>query len=212
MIKIKKRGAPPLGGGEVYFRCPVVRKFIPVELINQGKVRRVRGLAWATKCSSQMCNRMVTAARGIFNHFLADVYIYTDHYSGKESGLSAGYGMTLVVESTTGVILSAEMCARKGDTPEALGDRIAKLLLNEIVKGGVVDSCHQSQALLYMTLCPEDVSKIRLGKLTQHTIDSLRIYRTFFGIKFKLVPDPKDQTVLVSGVGIGYENYARKTI
>ena len=32
-----------------------------------------------------------------------------------------------------------------------------------------MDSVHQSLALLFMVLCPEDVSKVRLGKLTPHT-------------------------------------------
>jgi RNA 3'-terminal phosphate cyclase-like protein len=40
------------------------------------------------------------------------------------------------------------------------------MLLTEIADAGCVDSSHQSLALLLMTLCPEDVSKIRTGKVS----------------------------------------------
>ena len=42
-------------------------------------VKRVRGVAWATRVSPQMCNRLVDGARGVVNDLLADVYIFTDH-------------------------------------------------------------------------------------------------------------------------------------
>jgi RNA 3'-terminal phosphate cyclase-like protein len=39
----------------------------------------------------------------------------------------------------------------------------------EILRRGVVDSVSQSVAILFMALGPEDVSKIRVGKLTEYT-------------------------------------------
>ena len=42
-LKISKRGAPPLGGGEVFFRCPVVRTLSPIKLLEPGRIKRVRG-------------------------------------------------------------------------------------------------------------------------------------------------------------------------
>ncbi|CAK9048647.1 unnamed protein product, partial [Durusdinium trenchii] len=52
-FKILKRGAPPLGGGEVIFSCPIVKAIQPIELLNEGKVKRVRGVAYTTKVSPQ---------------------------------------------------------------------------------------------------------------------------------------------------------------
>ena len=54
---------------------------------------------------------MVAAARGVLNALLADVYIFTDAMSGKASGVSPGYGITLVAETTSGCLLSAQMAA-----------------------------------------------------------------------------------------------------
>jgi hypothetical protein len=46
----------------------------------------VRGLAYCIKVSPQMSNRIVDAARGIFNKLIPDVYIFTDLYKGKSAG------------------------------------------------------------------------------------------------------------------------------
>jgi RNA 3'-terminal phosphate cyclase-like protein len=79
-----------------------------------------------------------------------------------------------------------------------------------------------------MALCPEDVSQIRLGKLSPFTcasnfsaadfvyvswsrrIDFLRNLREFFGATFKIEPDTSTHTVLLTCLGIGYKNLAKK--
>ena len=54
-------------------------------------------------------------------------------------------------------------------TPEDLGIRTARLLLQEIKKGGCVDSISQWIYVLFITLGPEDVGKVRFGSLTPFT-------------------------------------------
>lgn len=44
MVQINRRGAPPKGGGEILFRCPVVRSLKPCSLLNAGKVTKIRGI------------------------------------------------------------------------------------------------------------------------------------------------------------------------
>ncbi|KAG8965422.1 hypothetical protein FRC05_003259 [Tulasnella sp. 425] len=44
-LKIKKRGAPPLGGGEVQFSCPIVRNLKIINFVETGKIKRIRGIA-----------------------------------------------------------------------------------------------------------------------------------------------------------------------
>lgn len=72
----------------------------------------------------------------------------------------------------------------------------AQLLLEEITRGGVIDTQSQAPCLLLMALGPEDVSKVRFGKLSPFTIQFLRDLKTFFGVTFKLQPDPEDQTTV----------------
>ena len=78
-------------------------------MTDQGKIKRIRGVAWAVRVSPSVVNRMVEVAKGLLLQFLPDIYIYTDHVTGANSGKSPGFGLTLTAETTTGVMLSAEV-------------------------------------------------------------------------------------------------------
>lgn len=43
--QIKKRGAPPEGGGEVQFLCPIVKQVKTLNFVEPGKIKRIRGIA-----------------------------------------------------------------------------------------------------------------------------------------------------------------------
>lgn len=62
-LKIKARGALPLGGGSVTLVCPTLRELKPIDICEPGFIKRVRGIAFCTKTSPQMANRMVDGAR-----------------------------------------------------------------------------------------------------------------------------------------------------
>ncbi|EFJ19195.1 hypothetical protein SELMODRAFT_419363 [Selaginella moellendorffii] len=118
------------------------------------------------KAATWVDEGMVKRIRG---HLLLNVYIFTDHYIGLESGKSPGYGISLVAETTTGCILSSECVAMHSGAselqlPEDLGTQAAMTLLQEIKLGGVVDSTHQG--LLFPTI------------------------KEFLGVQFSIKPDP----------------------
>uniref|UniRef100_A0A3B3CU08 RNA terminal phosphate cyclase-like 1 n=1 Tax=Oryzias melastigma TaxID=30732 RepID=A0A3B3CU08_ORYME len=222
-LKVVKRGMAPGGGGEVVFTCPIRRTLKPVQLTEPGKIKRIRGVAYSVRVSPQMANRIVESTRAVLNQFIPDIYIYTDHMKGANSGKSPGFGLTLVAETQNGCFLSAEMSSTpqgQGDPvlPEDLGRNCAKLLLEEIYRGGCVDSSNQSLALLLMTLGQQDVSKVLLGPLSAYTIEFLRHIRDFFQVMFKIeVQKPLEDErkggdkVLMTCVGVGYSNI-NKTI
>jgi RNA 3'-terminal phosphate cyclase-like protein len=97
---------------------------------------------------------------------------------GAEAGLSPGYGLSLVAETTKGIIYSAEAASQGGEEVEAVAQRAAMALLAEIRyclwfadcrRGGCVDTPHQALGTLCMVLCPESVCKLRTGKLSNYT-------------------------------------------
>ncbi len=210
-LKVKKRGLPPLGGGLVEFSCPVVRELVPCNLVDAGLVKRVRGVAYCAKVSPQFANRVVTAARGLLNRLLPDVYVHTDHYKGAAGGDSPGYGLTLVAESTTGCMLSIDVHAEEGVLPEDIGERGSALLLEEVRRGGCVDTVGQSLVLLLMALGPEDVSRVRVGQLSPHAMHTLRLIRDALGVTFKIRADPETESVMLSCLGSGCKNLARSS-
>jgi RNA 3'-terminal phosphate cyclase-like protein len=62
-LTLKRRGARPLGGGSVVLTCLPVRELTPINLTEQGLIRKVRGLAYTCKVSPQNANRAIEAAR-----------------------------------------------------------------------------------------------------------------------------------------------------
>lgn len=224
-LKIIKRGAPPAGGGEIVFTCPNCRKLKPLQYTDQGKFKRIRGSAYSMKVAPAFVNRMIDSAKQILTNILPDIYIYADHAKGAQSGNSPGFGMSLMVESTTGVMLSADACSNpkgEGDPmiPEDIGKLVAYNLLQEVFKGGCVDSIHQSLVLLYMALGQMDVSKVLMGAPTPYTIEFMRHMKDFFHLMYKIElvrsngeeSKGSDEKYIVSCVGVGYTNLSKTSI
>lgn len=233
-LKIRRRGMWPTGSGEVYFSCPVVKKMKAMVMLEEGKVRRVRGIAYCMRVNPGMANRMVDSARSVLNNYLPDVYIYTDAIKGADAGKCPGFGLTLVSESTTGVTHGAEnssVLRRVGPSgqevpteegkpanpvlPEDVGRQAALMLVEEIVKGGCADSGSQVIPLLFLALGQQDVSKVKLGQLSPYTIQFLRHLRDFFQVTYKIdcqqeeMEDITRQVVTLTCVGTGFSNFSK---
>lgn len=197
----------------VRFHCPLIRN-IPKALdwTEVGKFKRIRGIAVScTLVSSSSTARVAYAAKGVLQRLLPDVWIHTDVHTRKQHfcGPSPALTVTLTAQSTTGVVLTVEAALRPRELPEDLGRRVAAKLLQEIQYGGCIDSDMQSLALEFMCLTPEDVNRLRIGRLTPYTIDALRLYQQMLGVEFKLSADDDTKTILCSCVGTGYRNMAR---
>merc|ERR1712226_1365622 len=212
--------------------CPVRKSMKPVQMLDQGKIKRVRGVAWAVRVSPATANRVVETAKGALLKFLPDVYIYTDHFTGPKSGKSPGFGLTLTAETTTGCFLTAEVCSNpagsgEGPTvPEELGLEGARMLLEEIFRGGCADSMSQSLAVVLMGLGPTDVSKFVTGPLSPYTVQMLRHTKDFMELMFRLETYHSEEDlegaegeklrigadkVLLTCVGVGFTNMSKKT-
>ncbi len=122
-------------------------------------------------------------------------HTHTHTHTYTHNPCCAGFGMSLVAESTSGALLSAEATAEKGEAPEDLGKcvtrerererererqrelarispctgtRCARLLCEEVHRGGCVDTQAQHIALLLMVLSPE-VRALSLSLSLTHT-------------------------------------------
>lgn len=218
--KVIRRGAAPMGHGRVHFVCPIVQETLPIDFVEMGKFKRVRGNAISCKLAPNSAARVAYAAKGLLHKLLPDVWIHTDTHSLKHAkningcGPSPGLGICLAAESTENVIMCVECSLdpnkeRGEELPEDLGTRGSALLLEEIRKGGCVDTTAQTFALLLMCLGPEDVSRIRLGSLSKYSIVALRLFKEAFGVEFKVKTDPETKTILMSCLGSGYRNMNR---
>ncbi|EOA20860.1 hypothetical protein CARUB_v10001197mg [Capsella rubella] len=224
-LKIESRGVAPNGGGEVLLTVPTVQTLTAVHWVEEGMVKRIRGSTFSVRVNSDFEHSMRFAARGIFNNLLPDVHIELDHRAGAQAGKSPGYGISLVAETTTGCYISADTTVSFGRTDETgeldfekksrvsaedTGVEIASWLLQEIEKGGVVDSTHQGLLFILCASCQPDVSKVRVGTLSSYGVETLRNIKEFMGVEFNIRPDPSTGTVILKCVGSGLVNLSRK--
>lgn len=221
-IKVLKRGCLPGGGGQVRFSCPVRKTLRPLQWVDQGKIKRIRGVAWATRVSPSVPNRMIESAKNLLLKFIPDVYIYSDHSTGAKSGKSPGFGLVLTAETTGGCFLSAEVVSRPSGgqptVPEDLALEGAKQLLEEVFRGGCADSTVQSLAFIMMALGPRDVSKVVTGPLSNYSISCLRLLKDAFQVVFKLDNVENDDDLKIGAdkvslacVGVGFTNLSKRT-
>jgi len=120
------------------------------------------------------------------------------------------------------VFLSAELSSvdsKEPILPEDLGLNAAKALLEEIFRGGCVDSTAQHLALLLAALGPKDVARVVTGPLTDFTINFLKHLKDFFEVVFKFENYSNEDDELSLGaekilhtcVGVGYVNLSKRT-
>ncbi|TNY22320.1 RNA 3'-terminal phosphate cyclase/enolpyruvate transferase [Rhodotorula diobovata] len=204
-LRITKRGHPPLGGGEVTFTCPSVRAIKSgFDFTQVGRISKIRGIAHSVRVSPQLANRLVAAARSVLNRYIPDIYIYTDVYRGEDSGKSPGYAITLVASSTSHVLHSAEAtsCPPPASSssssaaaaepahppvPEDLGIAAARLLLDEVRRGGCVDRGWEWLVTTMLVLGGEDVGRVVVaGPFEAFLVEHLRDLKAFFGTTFKI--------------------------
>jgi hypothetical protein len=94
-----------------------------------------------------------------------------------------------------------------GELPEDVGRESALLLMEQLLLGGCVDSTSQPLILMFMSLCPEDVSRLRVGsELSEAAVETLRLAKLFVGVVFKIERQQQDDTIMLSCVGSGLEN------
>ena len=226
-IQIQSRGLTPEGGGKVLYKCPIRRTLRPIQCLEAGKVKRIRGVAFATRVSPQIANRMVTEAKGILLKYIPDIYIYTDHLKGAKSGKSRGFGLSLWAETTNGVFFTGDSVSHpfgSGKETEAVAEDIAKeathSLLNDIFRGGAVDTLNQGLASLFMAFGQRDLSKVEFGPLSPFAIQLFRHIKTFVELTFKLDAKKNNEEVeeeykkgsnkvVAACVGIGFSNLSK---
>ncbi|EPY26321.1 RNA 3'-terminal phosphate cyclase-like protein, partial [Strigomonas culicis] len=77
-IRLVRRGAAPGGGGAVELTVRAVRRLTSAVAKERGRVRRVRGIAYACRTAGDLPQRAATAAKGVLLQLLPDVYVVTD--------------------------------------------------------------------------------------------------------------------------------------
>uniref|UniRef100_A0A2P2I5U9 RNA 3'-terminal phosphate cyclase-like protein n=1 Tax=Hirondellea gigas TaxID=1518452 RepID=A0A2P2I5U9_9CRUS len=233
-LTVLKRGLPPVAGGHVEFCCPIRRELKPFQWVESGQVRKVRGMCFTRRVAPVVGNRIIDKVKHHINQYLTDVYFVCDNSKGP----APGFGISINCVTTKGTYYSAEALScqqlnangtssndssntnasnnsnegNKGRilSPEEVAEEAVFRLLEEIRRGGCVDSYSQPIVLLFMVLGPKDVSKIMLGPLTTQAMYMLRHIRDFFSVTFKIDRHEPEESIDLDEDGDDDEDMSKK--
>ncbi|KAL8835957.1 MAG: hypothetical protein Q9170_003114 [Blastenia crenularia] len=197
-----------------------------LHLLNCGRVKRIRGVAYCTGVPAANNARMIEAARGILNSMTADTYVFSDVSSAPylpskdkpsaRAKTGIGFGLSLVAESSTGCLYSADLASPPsgGIPPEDIGQQCAHQLLESVAAGGAVSLVAAPTVLTLMAMSSEDVGRVQIGKdvvNTEQVIGLGRDMKTLglSGWGFREATDAQND-IVVSVVGRGVGNIGRK--
>jgi RNA 3'-terminal phosphate cyclase-like protein len=219
------------GGGEVQLVFGhQVRLPKTLHLMNPGKIKKIRGVAYSVGVSGSNNARMIDVARGILNPLVPDTYVFADVSSAplvpapdksnpsakKKIGL--GFGLSLVAESSTGCLFSADVASPPsgGQPPEDIGRQCAYQLLETISKGGCVSRAAAATMLGLMTMGTEDVGRLQVGRdviadegIIQLARDLTKFGAPGWGLR-EAAGENERGDIIVSVVGRGIGNVGRK--
>ncbi|KAL1999329.1 hypothetical protein VTN02DRAFT_4671 [Thermoascus thermophilus] len=219
------------GGGEVHLIFGhQVRLPKTLHLLNPGRIKKIRGVAYATGVSGSNNARMIDTARGILNSLVPDTYIFSDVSSAPlvpapeknnpsaKKKIGIGFGLSLVAESSTGCLYSADVASPPagGVTPEDLGKQCAYQLLETISKGGCAAPAAAPTMVTLMAMGSEDVGRLQLGRevIADESLIQLARDLTKFGAPGWGIRDAPGENangdVIISVVGRGIGNVGRK--
>lgn len=230
---LKRSCAPQAGknaGGEVQLVFGhQVRLPKTLHLMNPGRVKKIRGVAYAIGVSGSNNARVIDAARGVLNKFVPDTYIYSDvsnaplvptnekNNPGAKKKGAVGFGLSLVAESSTNCLHSADVASPPsgGTPPEEIGKQAAYQLLEVISQGGCVSRIASQTVLCLMAMGSEDVGRLTLGREVVGSEDIIQLgrdLREFGGSGWGLrdAGSEREEELVVSVVGRGVGNVGRK--
>lgn len=210
-----KRGSYPNGGGEVHL---LVNSLIPqpitVHILDIQKISSIRGIAWCTRVSPSVVNRLVDASRSVLRQTGCEVNITTDVWRGENSGKSPGFGLTLFTESKkTPLRYIIDEVAISGETPEDLADDLSYRFLELIENSGCAPRYLLDMAFIFMTIGKEDIGRFIVNKeqIDSELIQLLRDIKLLFNTEFYFQEDDdNDKALIATCKGIGFTNASKK--
>lgn len=210
-----KRGSFPNAGGEVHL---LVNSLIPqpitIHLLDIPNISSIRGIAWCTRVSPSVVNRLVDSARGVLRQTGCEVNITTDVWRGENSGKSPGFGITLFTESKKSPLrYILDDVAQPGETPEDLAEQLSYRFLELIENSASAPRYLLDMAFIFMVIGKEDIGRFIINKnqIDADLVQLMRDINTLFNTEFYFQEDDTyDDALIATCKGVGFTNASKK--
>lgn len=198
-IRMERPGYVPVGGGILRLSVEPVRGALaPVVLDKAGRLERLWGIALSSRLRQRrVSERIAEAARKSFARRGLEAEIGTLY---DETALQPGAAFAAFADLEGGARLGADRAGAPGRRSEAIGEHVARRLLEEIDSGATLDRFAADQIVPFASLA-EGESRFRLSEPTDHVLSSAWLAEEFLGAKVIV----EGQDLIVRGAGFRAE-------
>ncbi len=184
--RLVKRGHYPRDGGEVILTVEPSR-LKPVEVVEFGDLREVRGVSHAVRLPAHVAHRQANSAREYL--VKAGVKVPIDitvetYEQGRDPHLGPGSGVVLWAVSSKGLIKGADALGERGKPAEVVGEEAAKVLLENLRSGMALDEYMGDMVVPYMALAGGGM--VGVSRITLHALTNIYIVERMLGVKFEV--------------------------
>jgi RNA 3'-terminal phosphate cyclase (ATP) len=194
-LEMIRPGYVPEGQGELAMTIsPLCGPLKHISLMEQGSVRRVRGISLAShlieqKVAARMAERCGTVLRS--RELMPEIRIMEDI-----TAVQRGAALTVWMITSTDCIIGADQAGKIGRKSESIGGFVGKSLLEDLDSGATVDR-HLADQLIIFTALAEGTSQYRIPTVTDHALSNLWLVETMLGVRTRL----EGKMITVEGMG-----------
>ena len=182
-LTLVRRGFYPRGGGLITISVEPISSIEPINIVEMGSLGSIHGISHSTKLPKHVAYRQAVAA----NEYLTSAG-YSDAVIDIEArqerdGVSAGSGVVLWAETSTGGIIGGDALGERGKPAENVGRDAAADLVGQLITGAPVDRHLSDQLIIWMAMAVGP-SAIRPTEITLHALTSVKLVEQVTGCKF----------------------------
>ncbi len=176
-IRVVRPGYVPAGAGELELRVrPAPRGLAPLELLDPGSLRRVRGIALSSHLAGRRVSERMAAAceeRLVDGGLTCAIERIDD-----ETASQPGAGLAVWAESSSGCLFGADCAGAPRRSSEAIGRRVAQALLEDLGSGATLDRHLADQLVLFAALA-RGTTRYRVPGDSEHLRTNLWLAERF---------------------------------
>ncbi len=179
-IELKRRGHYPRGGGHVVLRVKRLNGSLkPVDLVERGVVREIRGRSHCVRLPSHVAVRQArSAVEVVFRELGVKPVVELEYYrSGQDPHLGPGSGIVLWA-LTEYSVLGADSLSERGKPAERVGEEAGLKLVEELRSGMAFDSHMGDMVVPYISLA-SGFSRVGVSRVTMHTVTAVMVTEKF---------------------------------
>lgn len=194
-LKVLRPGYVPEGRGCLGLSMVnLPETLMPLHMVRQGRVRRIRGIALSSHLREQrVSDRMAQQSGTLLQRWHYDPAIEICY---DESAVQKGAALLLWAETEEGCLIGSDQAGKRGRRSEHIAEFVVESLMDDLRTGATTDRHLADQLILFAALA-KGTSEFLIPRATDHVQSNLWLVEKFLGTRTRLLGNH----LTVEGIG-----------